>query len=400
VRRELYSALPGLNHSQCNLRGCLEVLINDGRSDIPVLYAAREQIAGFERMVAVEEVVDHGNSILSSSHIVQMTNAWVDGVFRSQVSRGRMQEVRSHFTTIHREWAARLLDRALASDRVSGDAVRLLSPVFDFSGAAPERLLRMWSWFWYLPAAGKWTKQVLATKQADDWRILVGTAAEHGLSPLCSLAERMHLLFQTPDWGKTVADSFEYHESKITSLIASAKSTDWWPLTRLAWTIGHASPSLASRVWSAFDPSVAAALIETTHPDYFESLSTFCSSVTKENQAWATQVGRALNVDRMLKQLQEISQGDAESAFSAMSILRTLGVPIRRSSIRRIADAVGKALENCPLRSFRIGFPPFWDPTWMIFDGDLRVNLVRINKETLTRDLESGSPRECDFSAI
>jgi len=305
-----------------------------------------------------------------------------------------MQEARAHFTTIHREWAARLLDRALASDRASPDADRLLSQVFDFSCAAPERLVRTWSWFRNLPAAGKWTRQVLATKDASEWKTLVGRAAEHDLSTLCFLAEEMHLLFRTPGWGQTVADAFETHESKICRLLTSAKPTDWWSLTRLAWTIGHANQPLASRVWSTFDPSMVAALIEATHPDYLESLSTFLSSASKESSTWATQVGRALNVDLMLNQLHGISQGDAESAFSAMKILRKLGVPIRRSTIRRVAEAFGKALENCPLRSFHLCFAPVWDPTWLIFDRDIQASLVRINEESLARDLESGSPRE------
>jgi hypothetical protein len=149
---------------------------------------------------------------------------------------------------------------------------------------------------------------------------------------------------------------------------------------------------------------MAAALIESTHPDYFESLATFFSSVSKENRTWATEVGRALHVDLMLNQFHGISQGNAQSAFSVLKILGELGVPIRRSTIRRVAEAFGKALENCPLRSLHLGLAPVLDPTWLIFDGDVQANLVRINEESLAQDLESGSPWEwrcfCDLTSF
>jgi energy-coupling factor transporter ATP-binding protein EcfA2 len=380
----------------------LDVLIDAGRSDIPVLYAALEQIAGFERMVTVQEVVMKGNSLFEISETAPMTGVWVTEVFRSQVARGRMQEARGHFTTIHRDWAARLLNRALASERISGDADRLLSPVFNFSESDPERLMRLWSWFWYLPTAGKWERKILAAKSADDWTTLVGRAAAHSLSILCSVAGRMHLLFQHPGWTTIVASAFEHHEAQIRSLLTTATPTDWPSLKLLAWTVGYAKPSLASRIWSGLNPSATAALIESTHPDYYRFLSWFLHSAKEHSPAWITEVGRALDVDLMLKRLQDISQGDAETAFIAMEILRMLGVPIRRSTIRRIAEAFGEALRECPLGSIHVGFPPFWDPTWLVFSDDLQKSLASIDGAVLARELSVASPREwrvyCDLT--
>ena len=372
----------------------LDVLIDAGRSDVPVLYAALEQIAGFERMVTAEEVVDKGNSLFENSETAPMTALWVTEVFRSQTARGRMQEARGHFTTIHRDWAARLLDRALASQRISGDANRLLSPVFNFSESDPERLMRLWSWFWYLPTAGKWERNILAGKTGDDWTTLVGRAAAHSLSILCFVADRMHLLFQHPGWAKIVGSSFECHEAKIRSLLTTAISTDWPSLRSLAMTIGHANPSLASRLWSGLDHTATAALIETTHPDYYESLWWFLASAKEHSPMWIREVGRTLNVDLMLNQLQYVSQGDAECAFTAMKILRELRVPIRRSTIRRIAEAFGKALHECPLGSIHVGFPPFWDPTWFVFNDDVQKSLAGIDDAVLARELSVASPRE------
>lgn len=151
---------------------------------------------------------------------------------------------------------------------------------------------------------------------------------------------------------------------------------------------------MAFRVWSGLDPSATAGLIESTHPDYYESLSWFLASAKKTCPAWITEVGRSLDVNLMLKRFQDVSQGDAESAFRSIEILRRLGVPIKRSTIRRIAEAFGKALHTCPLRSIHVGFPPFWDPTWWVFNDDLEKSLAGIDAASLARELSVASPRE------
>jgi hypothetical protein len=96
----------------------------------------------------------------------------------------------------------------------------------------------------------------------------------------------------------------------------------------------------------------------------------------------------------MLNQLQDISQGQAGNAFTAMTILRDPGVPIRRSTIRRIAEAFGKAIENCPLRLLHFGFLPFWDPKWLVFNEDLQTSLAGVDAAALAEDLAVSSPRE------
>lgn len=372
----------------------LEVLIDAGRSDIPVLYAAREQIAGFERMVGAEEVAEQGNSLFGFFETAPMTDAWVTEVFRSQVVHGRMQELRGHFTTIHRDWAARLLDRALASERASSDANRLLLPVFDFSKSNPERIMRVWSWLWRLPTAGKWERTILAQKNEEEWNALVGRAVIHGLSIMCFVADRMHRLFNGSGWTQMVARVFENHEASICTVINTATAADWPSLKLLAWTIGHANPSLAARIWSRLDSARTAELIESTHPDYYESLHWFLADAKKHCPAWVEEVGGTLKVGPMLDQLQDVSQGEAGNAFTAMTILRDLSVPIRRSTIRRIAGAFGKALQNCPLQLLHFGFLPFWDPTWLVFNGDLQTSLAGVDAAALAEDLAVSSPRE------
>src|SRR5208283_3014094 len=74
---------------------------------------------------------------------------------------------------------------------------RLLLPEFDFASVAPERCMRLCSWLRYLPTGGKWIKERLATKSAEDWSVLVGQAAARDLGVLGFVADRMHLLFRS-----------------------------------------------------------------------------------------------------------------------------------------------------------------------------------------------------------
>ncbi|MGB2837417.1 MAG: hypothetical protein WBC30_17445 [Candidatus Sulfotelmatobacter sp.] len=373
----------------------LDVLTSGEHSEIPVLTLAIEQIAGFENMLTPDQVVEQC-ARAGVTLKPPISAAWVNKVLRNQVGRGRVRESRGYFTTIHRDWAARLIDRALASNR-SYDAVnRLLLPEFDFASVAPQRCMRLCSWLWYLPTGGKWIKERLATKTAEDWSVLVGRAAARDLGVLGFVAERMHLLFPSPDWGRTVAAAFERHESTLRALLRTGTPKTWPALKSLSWTIETANPSLASRLWSSpeNDPKTVAELLEGTHPDYYETVSWYFGSVRKQSPEWVADVGRALNVDRMLQQLESVSLGDVSSVFTAWEILGDLRVPRRRSMVRKIANAFGKALKDCPLRSFYIGFPPLMDPTWLVFNDDIERALSSVDPTALAQQLVESTPRE------
>jgi hypothetical protein len=370
----------------------LDVLIATDRSDVPILTLAIEQVAGFENMLTPTEVVDRcaASGIVLSPPI---SKEWVGKVLREQVARGRSQEARGYFTTIHRDWASRLIDRALASPTSSDIVMRLLLREFDFESETPERCMRLCSWLWYHADGGKWVRETLAAKSAEDWEVLVGRAAARNLGILGFVAERMHLLFQWRNWESIVATAFE---TTIRELLRTATVTSWPALKSLSWTIETANPALASRLWSSSenDPSVVAKLLEATHPDYYDNISWYFGSVQKRSPEWLDDVGRALNADRMLAQLDHVSTGDVSNIFTFFEILDRLHVPRRRSMVGKAAEAFGRALKDCPLRALHIGFPPVVDPTWLVFDDDVRAGLSSVNPVFFSRELEAASPRE------
>ena len=74
----------------------IEALADDSRSDIPVLYAAIEQIAGFEKPVTLEDMASVCQRISQERVAPATTLDWVREVFQAQRRRGRMQEVGEH----------------------------------------------------------------------------------------------------------------------------------------------------------------------------------------------------------------------------------------------------------------------------------------------------------------
>ncbi len=373
----------------------LDVLTAAGHSEIPVLCVAVEQIAGFENMLSPQEIVERCTAV-GIFLTPPITPAWVASVLQDQVRRGRIQESRGYFTTIHRDWAARLIDRVLATERSSADMKRLLSPEFEFSTVTPERCMRLCSWLWYTRNGGKWVKDVLAGKTPQNWSALVGRAASKELGVLGFLADRMHLLFQSPTWTATAAAAFRDHEAAIQSLLGTATPGSWPSLKSISWAISAANPEMAKRLWTSagIDPKTTAVNLESTHPDYYDTLSWYFGSVNQHSPDWVKEVGNVLDVDRMLDQLKKISLGEASTVFAGWETLRKLGVPFRRSMIRKFAEAFGKTLTNCPLRSFHIGFPPFFDPTWLVYNDDVEKALVGIDTLSLAQQLATASPRE------
>ena len=66
----------------------INILANGDRADVPVLYAAVEQIAGFEKTVTPQEVADQCGGREERSRLPAITPDWVQTVFDDQRKRG------------------------------------------------------------------------------------------------------------------------------------------------------------------------------------------------------------------------------------------------------------------------------------------------------------------------
>jgi hypothetical protein len=372
----------------------INILANNDRADVPVLYAAVEQIAGFEKAVSPQEVADHCGGREEGSRLPAITPDWVQTVFEAQCKRGLMQKTRNSYTTIHRDWAARLIAQAFSFDRTRPEIEKLLTANVDLTSPEPSRLLRLRSWLKYQPHAGPFVRGLLAAQTQADWTTLVGQACLAGLETVGFLADQMHLLFQHPQWTLTVSSAFSAHERKLSGLVQSATSQDWYFLSRLEFALGPASPNLAARVWESWDPQSAATIIADTHPDLYEWLWWTIAGIKEHCPGWIPQVAQSLDWERMSAQLSLTRPGDVESVFRCKEILSRLEIPIRRSMVRRFGEALGIVLGECRLAELRVGFPPVADPTWWFFSEDIKIELEDATAKRLAEDLSAGTPRE------
>lgn len=381
----------------------IEALADNSRSDVPVLYAAIEQIAGFEKPVTPEGTASAIQWREDGSRLPTPTPEWVREVFWAQQRRGRMQEVRGAYRTVHRDWAARLIGAALASARTRPETVRLLAPNITLNANEPMRLMRLWSWLWYDKQGGPFIREWLERQQVADWVALVGGAVSVGLEEVGIVADRMHLLFSRQDWKETVRTAFSSHEELLARAVASAGPRDWLSLKGLAFALGHACPDLASRIVEHWDTHAAANVIETTHPDYYDTAWWVISSYSQHSPAWVEQVGKSIQWEAISDRLHEVRRGDLDAVFQCENLLHRLHIPLRRSMVKRLTSVMVDTVRNARLSDLHVGISvnPFW---WMMLPADLRQVFAQLSPNSIAEDLGHSRPRDwrslADLSAL
>lgn len=370
----------------------VESLARESRADVPVLYAAVEQIAGFERFVTPLEAANACSQVEKAA-AREATSAWVEEVFETQCKRGRMQRSRDAYTTIHRDWARRLIEAGCSSAGAGGEAEAFLRPNLDLQNGDPMRILRTWSWIWNEKTAGRFVRETLAQAAPYAWTAFVGRAIAVGFEAVGSVAERMHLLFRRPGWEQTLAGAFEANENELSLLLNRATPDDVYALMSLSTALSHASPAFAARFWKSWPPSSAAELIEKLRPDAYDAANWMLVGIMRHSPEWAKEVGRLVRWDEVSRQLERARVGDVASVFTCKDLLSTLGVPIRRSMIRRFATAVAKALTGAHWADISVGLF-FCSTYWVCFPIEVERIIESLDRERLADELGRSRPRE------
>lgn len=371
----------------------IEALADESRSDTPTLYAAIEQIAGFEKPVTPEEAASACQRVCKEQTLPAPTPDWVRTVFQAQQRRGRMQEIRGAYKTVHRDWAARLIGAGLASPRTRAETERLLAPNMDLRADEPMRLIRLSSWLWYNKSGGAYVRECLERQNVADWVVFVGKAASGGLQEIGLVAGRMHLLFRHRGWNETVNAAFTAHEELLVRAMASAVPRDWHSLKELANTLEHACPELAVRVVEQWDPRAAASLLEATHPDDYDAAWWAFSTYSKHSPEWVEQVGKNTRWEAISDRLRDVRIGDLDAAFRCESLLGRLRIPLRRSIVKRLTNVMADVVQNARLPDLRVGIGDhlIWQ---MIFPEDLLQVLERLSVSRIAEDLSRSRPRD------
>jgi|SRR5215213_660283 len=333
----------------------LAELVSKDRSDVPVVYAALEQIVDVERAVGATEAAQTIGGLEPGNPVLEADADWVQSVYERLVTDRRvMQRVRHRYTTVHRDWARAFICAALENGQSKGTTTQLLLRDLNLAAPRPRRFARLLSWLKYSTCAEfitSWAKN----QEAEDWSQLIEAATVEGLPATAEVASELHLLLYTEDWNETLGKAFETHEAALRNLVINATAEDWHYLQNLFMTLSHARPALAARIIESWNPESAADQLNHTHPDYYDSVRWLLGgSVCKHSNDWCLQVGKHIDWSKIKENLKQIRKGDVQTVGDLLSILHRLAVPIMRSMVRDIADVVHDTLAGASLSDIRM----------------------------------------------
>lgn len=371
----------------------LLTLADGDRADLPVLYAAVEQIADFERPVSPEETATALTLLACESRLPEPTSTWVRKVFENERSRRRMQRKREAYTTIHRDWASRLICAALRESRTRAGIAALLARDFNAKSPRPLRTIRLWSWLWYDDHGTPYIREWAAAQAPDDWMTFIGAAARAGLYDVASVADKLHLLFHSDAWKATLTKAFSTHKAAIAEHVGKATAESWRSLKLLFTTMDYACPDIAADILRQWPPARAAAALEETHPDYYNDVRWFLGGILKHSDGWCAQVGQFVAWDRMSESLCRVRPGDLDAVEDCQCVLRLLGVPLLRSRFRRFVDIMRDCLAVGSLADLRPGFGGETSFVLQYFPEEIERLSAAINPVRLGRELSESTPR-------
>lgn len=370
----------------------LERLVADDRADIPVIFAAIEQIAAVEHKVTTEETLNAISS-LEADNAPDIKAQWIESVFEKLVNRRLMVKSRDAYTTVHRDWARSCISVAMLPNTGSHRTAQvLLERDFRLDTPQPRRLMILWSWFHYDGSgAGLFLRDWKHRNRKANWSLLIGTAANSSLVDLAMVAARLHLLFPDFRWAQDLANAFAPHEAALISLVTAAGNTDWPLLREIFTTLDHCSPELAARVIQAWKPKQVAELLETTDPMYYETLFWLFPNLAKHSQIWLQSVGEHISWQRLSSQFDRVQPGAATRLLRCLPLLASFGMPLMRSMFRQIVNVLVHVLSASSLQHFDF---EAYDSNlyWMFFPKELCRIAQHLDANRLATELSTANP--------
>ena len=390
----VYEFLFSLRGNSMALKEELNSLVGNDRSDVPMLFVAIEQIAGFERTVSVDETVIACQKVETQGANSPATKEWIRRVFDQELNKRRLVHSRGTVTTIHRRWAAGLISTALQSRDTQATTESLLRPDFDVSNAEPLRLLRLWSWLRPLDGSRAFVNGWITSVTSDGWSCFVRRCAEKGLLETGFLAHQMHRLGEFPKWEAIVGEAFSASKSQIGELVSKASSSDWQSLQHLSTTLGHADPQCLKDILDCWPPAIAGEMLQSSPPHYFQIIDWFLGQARAHNASWAQEVGSYITWDRFSQMFAKIETGDLDCLYNCFEVLMSFGGVLRRSMIRTVTDSMHSILAKADLESLHM---PDLDQHLLViavaFPGDVKSALEGVNVKKIAEQLSNSLPR-------
>lgn len=371
----------------------------------PVLVAAFEQLAGFERAVTTEDVEAVLAQLPMDPAGVIAKAHWIGKVFESAVRKRIMTKNRGTYTTIHRRWAADFLDECLLSPATMADARALLFREFGKKPADPLRLLRLWSWLDSRQEGAKFLEQWHRSVSAGDWIEYCRGMAEAGVECLGTFSWQHHRRAVSAIWPTQLRIAFETNEDLVATALNAARSHDWHFISQLFGALKAHIPDLLPRIVAKWDPRTAANLIAATPAWAFERMSGALVDAKVAQPMWLQQVKPHMGWQALRANLDSVDPGQVEHVTDIFGVVRVLELPLMRSSIRDVFAAVRRVLKGCSLDELSVD-PLAGDFAMycLIFDTDARNAFDSVDQDLWAKEIAAGPPRRweklAEFGAV
>jgi len=252
--------------------------------------------------------------------------------------------------------------------------------------------MRLWTWLWYDNFGGPFVRQWIGRQPRDAWRHLVGTAAAEGLMALGLVADQLHSTFLMAPRTEVTADAFAPHEESVAKAVGSAGPTDWFSLQYVFRALDHASPEYASQVIKRWDPVACAAHLGETDPACYDPAGWFFSGVREHSPDWVDAVGKAVRWEAISHRLGRTPPGQVDDVFRCQSLLARLGIPHRRSMVRRYGEVIRAVLRDAKLSDLRAC--PFEGLVLnLFFPFEIAGALEALDPRRVADELTVGPPR-------
>jgi hypothetical protein len=372
----------------------LKSLHDRDRADVPVLYAAAEQIAGFERAVSPEETAEFLKGLRFFPQVPVPTANWISEVFEREARKQHMVHRRGVFTTPHRDWAQLLLAAGL-KDNLTQEATReLVGREFDIASADLARMSAMWSWLWSAGGAGaQFVHEWAAKLDREQWILLVSRSCTKGIESIGFVAGRMHLLLHRTDWNETVARAMEANENGLISCLQAATASDWYYINELFMAVDHVSPALGNRLRVEWGSAHVATLLMSTGLENIHRAAWCFGDAKSRYSEWCQEVCDYLEWPRIVENFKRIRPGAMQDVCETWGMLEGLGYPMRRSMLKACVDAMCGAIANARLKEMRLhGIDGLMMLLWVYPDEADRI-LASIDDERLAAELATSHPR-------
>lgn len=375
-----------------DLDNVVQGLISDGRADIPVIYAAIEQIADVERAINLKEAVETSINYGPSTNLPLATELWVESIFSGLVNRRLFVKVRESYTTFHRHCALQLIGSALTNPLSRGAVEGLLERDFCSTPTSVRRLMFLWSWFLPESKTRPFLNSWLNKQSVADWTELVRSAARSGLGDLALVFEHLHLLFDRPSWTADLGGIIESNKTVIIDAVRSTTPTDWYRLSKIFMALNHANEACAAKIVQAWPPLDAAKALEDADPVYYDSITWFLNGPNVHSPAWCKSVGKNIRWEKIEKSLDRLQPGSVDDVYKLFKILRLVQYPIRRSQLSRLVDFAQLAMSKAKLREID-GLPIELPPILHAFPTELRRILSGIDLDKFAKELSISIPK-------